>query len=295
MGNTQVKFNPRKLHSSLKMSSIRIGILKNKIIGKNSQLRDEIAGFLRSSQEEMAMIKVEGYINNENLLMALEVINLFCLQCCERIQQFRGAKECPTDIRTAVESIIYAANRVDCKELIEARQQFTGKFGVEFSKKANFDENHLVNKMIVEKLTVTVPCEELKLVKIQEIAVAKKVDYVTKDQAKNMMKFNNYQYVPNAPDLNSRPSSQQTDRSYSGQKPNGNSNQFPSPKSNGGFNQFPSPKPNGGSNQPSSPKPNGDSNQFPSPPTGFPGQGNYPSFKGSNYLDSIEDRFRNLK
>ena len=80
------KFNPEHLKANLRMAITRIGILKNKRINAILIKKEEIAGYLRAGNEEMARINVEGVINSENFISALEIICIMCTQCAERIR-----------------------------------------------------------------------------------------------------------------------------------------------------------------------------------------------------------------
>lgn len=105
MGNTP-KFKSDKLKSNLQMAITRIGLIKNRRMSMNYNLKDEIASLLRNGQEELAMIKVEGYINTENHISALEIVSMFCSQCYERIRQITESKYCTDDLRPAVDTLL---------------------------------------------------------------------------------------------------------------------------------------------------------------------------------------------
>lgn len=105
MGNSP-SYTPEKLRTNLQMAITRIGILKNKRMARNYSLKDEVAGLLRNGQEEMAMIKVEGFINTENHIAALEVVTMYCAQCLERVRQISESRNIPDDMRPAIETLI---------------------------------------------------------------------------------------------------------------------------------------------------------------------------------------------
>ena len=181
MGNG-VTFSQPHLKANLQMGISRLSLMRNKRINQISVVKDEIAGLLHSGKEEMAMIKVESIINHENFITAVEVLNMFCAQLIERTFQITGASTCPEDIKVAVETLIWASTRIDCQELVEVRSQFAAKFGEGFCRAAVDNRDGHVNSVVRDKLVNVVPDEEAKVVKIQEIASEKRIDFVFKHQ-----------------------------------------------------------------------------------------------------------------
>jgi vacuolar protein sorting-associated protein IST1 len=180
MGNSGIQFNQTKLKANLQMGISRLTLLKNKRINQISVVKDEIAGLLHSGKEEMAMVKVESIINHENFITAIEVLIMFCAQLIERVFQIASTAHCPDDLTIAVSTIIWASCKIDCKELIEVRTHLGAKFGFNFCHNAAENKDGLVNSIVRDKLVNSVPSEEMKVVKIQEIAAEKRIDFVFK-------------------------------------------------------------------------------------------------------------------
>ena len=156
--------------------------MKNKKLNQISVIKDEIVGLLRNGKEEMAMIKVESIINSENFITAIEVVIMYCAQLMERVFQISGNSSCPPDIRIAAETLVWASTKIDCKELVEVRTGFGARFGFNFCRDAAENKDGMVNSIVRDKLVNVVPEEELKVVKIQEIASEKRIDFVFKHQ-----------------------------------------------------------------------------------------------------------------
>lgn len=148
MGNDAPKFNREVLKSNLKMGVSRFGILKNKRINTNHAYREEIAKLLRQGNEELARIKVEAVINNENYMAAVDILSMMCQVCSERLRVIIESKEPPADIRYAVETLIWAASRSDCPEMIKVREQFYALYGEVFCRGAVSNFNGVVNSVV---------------------------------------------------------------------------------------------------------------------------------------------------
>lgn len=72
----------------------------------------------------------------------------------ERARLIASEKECPDDLKSAVVTLIWSANRADIPELQEVKKQFTKKFGREFIERAEKDEDRLVNERVAHKLSI---------------------------------------------------------------------------------------------------------------------------------------------
>lgn len=68
----------------------------------------------------------------------------------------RTTAECPSELRTSVQTVIYCSNRLDIPELNTVRDQLRHKYGREFIEKATTNADQLVDPRIVEKLSVQV-------------------------------------------------------------------------------------------------------------------------------------------
>jgi vacuolar protein sorting-associated protein IST1 len=323
MGNG-IKYNQAGLKANLQMANSRLNLMKNKRLNQISQSKCEIADLLQNGKEEMAMVKVESIINNENYITAIEVLTMFCAQLNERVFQITAANKCPDDLRVAIETIIWASCKIDSKELLEVRQNLGAKFGFEFCRAASENKDGFVNSVVRDKLVNIVPDEESKVVKIQEIASEKRIDFVFKHhirleiQNKNLPPQNlNTSIVNGFPSQSEFPPPQAgyPSNSSAGYPPNG----FPP---SGGFQTsggFPNSAPGGyppsapGGYPPNThdfhgnyPPPQNklDENQFPSPPSGLPPPRNaardeLPSVPTTGFrdfdVDSLEERFKKLK
>ncbi|CAH2062613.1 unnamed protein product [Thlaspi arvense] len=96
--------------------------------------------------------------------------------------------ECPTDLREAVASIIFAAPRCsDLPDLLQVRNLFAAKYGKEFIAAASeLQPDTSVNRTIIEKLSVSAPSAEVKLKVLKDIAQEYNVEW---DSSKTEAEF----------------------------------------------------------------------------------------------------------
>lgn len=161
-----------KCKTCLNLAISRIKLLQNKRSLHLKQMRKEIAQFLQTGQEAIARIRVEHVIREQNIWAAYEILELFCEFVLARVPILETQRECPTELREAVASIIFAAPRCsDVPDLLQIKNLFAAKYGKEFILAASeLRPDTSVNRAIIEKLSVSTPTGEAKLKQLKEIA-----------------------------------------------------------------------------------------------------------------------------
>lgn len=135
-------------------------------------MRKEIAQFLQAGQEAIARIRVEHVIREQNIRAAYEILELFCEFVLVRVPILESQKECPTELREAIASIIFAAPRCsEVPDLLQIKNLFAAKYGKEFNMAASeLRPDSGVNRAIIERLSVRAPPAEARLKVLKEIA-----------------------------------------------------------------------------------------------------------------------------
>lgn len=124
-------------------------------------LRREIAELLAAGKEDSARIRVESVHREENLLVAFELLELFCELLSVRIAMIAQERSVPDDMREAVASAIYAAQRLpEIPELVTVRGCLAQKYSKEFAMQCNSPvtcEEKGVSTKFVQALSVAAP------------------------------------------------------------------------------------------------------------------------------------------
>ncbi|XP_030970095.1 IST1 homolog [Quercus lobata] len=161
-----------KCKTSLNLAISRIKLLQNKRDMQLKHMRKEIAQFLQAGQEAIARIRVEHVIREQNMWAAYEILELFCEFVLARVPIIESQRECPSELREAIASIIFAAPRCsDLPDLLQIKNLFTAKYGKEFVMAASeLRPDSGVNRTIIEKLSVLAPAAQIKLKVLKDIA-----------------------------------------------------------------------------------------------------------------------------
>ncbi|WOH15493.1 hypothetical protein DCAR_0935034 [Daucus carota subsp. sativus] len=161
-----------KCKTCLTLAISRMKLLQNKRDVQLKLMRKEIAQFLQAGQESIARIRVEHVIREQNIWAAYEILEMFCEFILARVPILESQRECPSELREAVASIIFAAPRCsDIPDLLQVRNLFAAKYGKEFIAAASeLRPDTSVNRTIIEKLSVSTPPGAIRLKVLKDIA-----------------------------------------------------------------------------------------------------------------------------
>jgi vacuolar protein sorting-associated protein IST1 len=155
-------YQEKKLKPNLKMACSRMRIIGSKKTEKVKAGKKDIARMLGDDKTEKARIAAEGIIREDFTVEAFEVLDMMCELCHERTRYISSSTECPEDIKKAVQTLVWAANKVEIPELEVIRSQFQSKYGKEFCEEALENKSDLegktpVNERVCNKVSVPIP------------------------------------------------------------------------------------------------------------------------------------------
>ncbi|KAE8675938.1 S-adenosyl-L-methionine-dependent methyltransferases superfamily protein, putative isoform 1 [Hibiscus syriacus] len=172
-------FKPAKCKTALKLAIPRIKLMKNKREAHVQHLKRELAQLLESGQDQTARIRVEHVVREENTVAAFNLLEIYCELILARMPIIESQKNCPTDLKEAISSVIFASARCEeIPELKDVSKHFTAKYGKEFTSSAlELRPNCGVGRMLVEKLSANAPDGPTKLKILTAIAEEHKIKW----------------------------------------------------------------------------------------------------------------------
>jgi vacuolar protein sorting-associated protein IST1 len=166
-----------KLKVQLKLSIARLRMVQQKEAALAKVQRREMAQLLEVHKIESAKIRVENIIRSDLNSELLEILELYCELLTARAGLLE-AKEVDPGLEEAVQSIIYAAPKIDgVKEMSTVRQLLAEKYGKEYTLRVLDNADGKVPERVLKKLRVEPPSAELVEAYLSTIADAYGVDY----------------------------------------------------------------------------------------------------------------------
>ena len=93
----------------------------------------EVAALQKEGKGGMAWIRLEAVIREDNLLRALEHLELYVELLSQRTALLAKEKDMPLDMRGAIASVVFASTRVqELPELKQIRSMLQAKYGSKF-------------------------------------------------------------------------------------------------------------------------------------------------------------------
>ncbi|KAG6380779.1 DUF292-domain-containing protein [Boletus reticuloceps] len=149
-----------KVQLKLSVQRLRTVQQKREALAKSS--RRDIALSLEKGKIESARIKVEAVINEDINLELLELLELYCELLIARFGLLdQNTREPDPGIKEGVCAIIYAAQRIEVKELHVFREILVQKYGREFSTAVMENRGDCVSDRVLKKLLVETPSAQL--------------------------------------------------------------------------------------------------------------------------------------
>ena len=166
------KFNLSKFLSCLRMAEIRTRQCKNKTDNSIPFQIGEIKTDLHRKNIDDAKSKAEVLIKSERLSAALDELDCVLVEVIERANLLIDPTSIPDDFLATLSALLYAAPRVNIKELYEIKKQLKRKLGKEFVKEAMSGAR--VDPSLAEKFRLDVPLPVLVGNRLESISAGQK-------------------------------------------------------------------------------------------------------------------------
>nr|CEL68549.1 TPA: IST1 homolog protein, putative [Neospora caninum Liverpool] len=153
------KFDPVACKSSLKMAMSRARMNQNRLQNSIRIQRSEIAALISEGKEERARLKAEHMLRECRVERAMDILYTLCELIVTRMNYLTSEKCCPSDLLSAVHSVLYCEPRLNIDELKTVRRQFTIKYGQLFVEEAVKNDKQEAHFKLVHSLSLTQPVE----------------------------------------------------------------------------------------------------------------------------------------
>ena len=152
----------KELKNLLDIAQKRCTLSRNKRVDKIKRVKNEIVDCLKKNNMDLAMAKTDNLLKDEDYITVYDLLNPIIEIVKEKCIYIVKNNECPVDLRTQLDSIIFSATRVEIDELMKFRDKIKQKYGEAYIIKADKNEDKFVNQNIAEKLKVNVFPQEIK-------------------------------------------------------------------------------------------------------------------------------------
>jgi hypothetical protein len=178
MGNQETKSEPPKqikpseLQTYIMVTQAKLTQSRNKKVELIKKKVKEIIETLNNQNLEIAKAKMEAVLREEDYITVYDILGPLCEILKEKVTYLLYSDKCPEDLRSPVDTIIYASTRIEIDELHKVRDLLRHKFGELFITKANSNADQLVNRNVVDKLKIKPASESLLIARLKQLCHA---------------------------------------------------------------------------------------------------------------------------
>jgi hypothetical protein len=175
MGNQETKkekpknVNPSELQTYVMIAQAKLTQARNKKVELIKRKVKEIVESLNNNNLEIAKAKMESILREEDYITVFDILGPLCEILKEKVTYLLYSNVCPEDLRSPVDTIIYASTRIEIDDMHKIRELLRYKFGELFVTKANSNADQLVNRNIVEKLKIKPASESLLIARLKQL------------------------------------------------------------------------------------------------------------------------------
>ena len=166
----------KELKNLLDIAQKRCTLSRNKRVDKIKRVKNEIVDCLKKNNMDLAMAKIDNLLKDEDYITVYDLLNPIIEIVKEKCIYIVKNNECPVDLRTQLDSIIFSATRVEIDELMKFRDKIKQKYGEAYIIKADKNEDKFVNQNIAEKLKVNVFPQEVLKIRLKQLCIEKKLN-----------------------------------------------------------------------------------------------------------------------
>ena len=170
------KITTKDLLPLLNVMQLKTQQAKSKKVHDTLKKKGEIVEFLKNNNMEMAMAKMDGILRNDDFIAAYDILIPLTEILKEKCTYIASNNECPADIRPQLDTVLYAARRIEIEEYMRFKDKIQLKYGEAYITKADNNSDKLVNANLVEKLSVNIYKEEVKKIKLKYLAKEKNIN-----------------------------------------------------------------------------------------------------------------------
>ncbi|CAN6289982.1 unnamed protein product [Urochloa humidicola] len=143
-----------KVKTLVKLAAARLAVVRRPRLGRRSIARSDVGQLLSIGHLDRALLRAEQVIEEDNMLEALDLIELYCKILVEQASQLENPKECGEEIKEAAAGLMFASARCgELPELLDARAILADKFGRDFAAAAKEGAPGVVDPTLVRKLS----------------------------------------------------------------------------------------------------------------------------------------------
>jgi vacuolar protein sorting-associated protein IST1 len=156
---------------------------KNKKNDSAKGKRKEIIDYLKDKNLPFAKANMESLIKEENYIKAFDILAPILDKLNDKSKDIDSAKECPADLRTELDSVIYAASKIEIQEFVNLKDCITKKYGQDYVTKAENNEDNKINQDLVDNLSQNKTADNILIIRLKQLCKEENIQFEFQSEA----------------------------------------------------------------------------------------------------------------
>ena len=171
----EIPITAQDLKNLLNISQIKCTLYHNKRTHMIKNLKEEIVNYLNQNKIDLVKALIDTILKCENDIAIYDSLEPIIEIVKEKCNYIIHNDECPTDLRSPLDTLLYTATRLDIDELNLFREKIIKKYGLDYVNNADKNIKKLVNEDLVEKLQPKLYSEISIKMKLNQICKEKNI------------------------------------------------------------------------------------------------------------------------
>lgn len=150
---------------------------KNKKKDSLKGIKQEIIYYLKEKNLVYAKVKMDNLIKDEYYIKACDILEPILDKLDDQSKDIDSATECPVDLRTQLDSVIFAASKIEIQEFVNLKECITKKFGQNYITKVENNEDKKINQDLKEYLSSNKISDSLIIIRLKQLCKEENIQF----------------------------------------------------------------------------------------------------------------------
>lgn len=146
-------------------------------------MKQEIINYLKEKNLVYAKVKMNSLIKDEYYIKACELLEPILDKLNDKSKDIDSATECPADLRTQLDSVIFAASKLGVQEFINLKECITKKYGQNYITKAENNEDKKISLDLIEYLSSNKIPDEVITIRLKQLCKEENIQFELQSDA----------------------------------------------------------------------------------------------------------------
>ena len=167
----------QEMKTMIQICQKKLTLFRNKKIDQIRRKKNEVIKYLQERNLDYAKAKMENLMRDEDHVTAYDILGPLIEVLLERVIYIDTSSECPPDLRTQLDAIIFASSRLEIEEFLTLKDMIRRKYGQAYIDKAENNVDKQIDENLVAKLQIHLPSEAFVMIRLKQICKEKNIDF----------------------------------------------------------------------------------------------------------------------